>query len=102
ERVAVWIVFFEPGGAVLRFWAGHVQVAMCAEIPHCQLGEKLIGVGSRVRFLPKPFAQGTFVLFIEPGAPRRWNRVVAHVLGELVQANVSPMVAILLQPEQVL
>jgi len=63
QRVRFRVVLLETFGAVCRLRAGHVQVAVRAEIPHRQLGKKLVGIRSRIRARPEPLGEGALVLF---------------------------------------
>ena len=102
EREGFRVVFFQPFGAVLRFRAGHVQVAVGAEIPHGQFGEELVRVRAGVGFLPKPVVERAMVLLIEPGADPLWNAVVSNVVGKLMDADVASAITIFFEFEEVL
>ncbi len=63
QREGFGIVLLEAFGAVGGLGAGHVEIAMGAEIPHGQFGEKFVGVGGGVGFEPKTFVERAVVLF---------------------------------------
>src|ERR1041385_991721 len=48
QRVGLGIIFLQAGRSVLRLRAGHVQIAVRAEIPHRQFGEEFVRVRAGV------------------------------------------------------
>src|SRR5262249_18327546 len=51
------IVILQPYRTIFRFWSGHVQIAVSAEIPHRQFREELVGITTRVGFYPESLGQ---------------------------------------------
>src|SRR5438105_5509825 len=79
-----------------------MQVAVSAEIPHGQLGEELVGIRARVRFLAKALRKRTMALLIETGADLFWDAVASNVVGKLVDADVASAITVLFEFEEVL
>src|ERR1017187_10458711 len=101
ERERFGIVFLQTGGAVLRFRIVYVQVAVRAEIPHRQIGKKLVGIGSGVGTLPQSFVERAMILPVELRAEFAGNSVVADVVREFMHANAAAMVFVLFKFQQI-
>src|SRR5580765_742085 len=62
---------------------------MCSEIPHRELGKKLIRIRARVGFIPKTIVQRFAILFVKPLANVSGHSVLPDVVGELMHTNIA-------------
>src|SRR6185437_14998417 len=82
--------------------SGHVQIAVSTEVPHGELGKEFVGVGPRIGFLPKPLVQRPLELLIKLPAHVAGKAVIADTMRELMQANIAPVITVLVELEQIL
>src|SRR5260370_40189033 len=78
-----------------------MEVSVGSEVPHRQLSEKLVLIGSGIGFLPKSFIQGFPILLVESLANVPGYSVLPDVMGELMHADVPSFITILIEFQKI-